>query len=61
MPRQKDIVNALEKEGIRNQVKVIFGGAPCTPEWVKEIGGDAFGASAMEGVRVAKQLLGIAA
>jgi len=59
-PRQKDIVDALEEEGIRNQVKTIFGGAPCTPEWVKEIGGDAFAGSAMEGVRVAKRLLGIA-
>jgi len=60
-PRQKDIVDALEEEGIRNQVKTIFGGAPCTPEWVKEIGGDAFAGSAMEGVRVARRLLGIAA
>jgi len=59
-PGQRDIVEALKKEGIRNQVKAIFGGAPCTPEWVKEIGGDAFATSAMEGVRVAKQLLGIA-
>jgi len=58
-PGQREIVEALRKEGVRDQVKTIFGGAPCTPEWVRDIGGDAFAASAMEGVRVAKQLLGI--
>lgn len=60
-PGQREIIEALKREGIRGQVKVIFGGAPCTPEWVREIGGDAFAGNAMEGVRVAKQLLGIVA
>jgi corrinoid protein of di/trimethylamine methyltransferase len=59
IPGQKEIVEAMKKEGIRDDVKVIFGGAPCTPEWVKEIGGDGFAGSGTEAVKVVKQLLGI--
>ena len=59
LPGQKRIIDALKAEGIRDQVKVIFGGAPCTPEWVKEIGGDGYAENAMQGVSVAKRLLGI--
>ena len=58
LPGQKKIVDALKATGMRNKVKTIFGGAPCTPEWVQEIGGDGYAGNAMEAVRVAKQLLG---
>jgi len=39
-------------------VKLIFGGAPCTAEWVKEIGGDGYAENAVEGVKMIKQLVG---
>jgi len=55
---QRAVVEALKTHGMRDKVKVLFGGAPCTPEWVKEIGGDAYAQNAMEAVRVAKELLG---
>jgi len=55
---QKKIIEALKAEGVRDRVKVIFGGAPCTPEWVKEIGGDGYAENAMEGIEVAKKLIG---
>lgn len=58
LPGQKKIIEALKAEGIRDHVKVIFGGATCTAEWVKEIGGDGYAENAMQGVLVAKKLLG---
>ncbi|MEM2112152.1 MAG: B12-binding domain-containing protein [Candidatus Bathyarchaeia archaeon] len=59
LPGQKKVIEALRAEGIRDKVKVIFGGAPCTPEWVREIGGDGYAENAMQGVIVAKKLLKI--
>lgn len=57
---QKDIVQALVEEGIREKVKVIFGGAPVTEEWVEEIGGDGYAENGVEAVDVVKSLLNIA-
>jgi corrinoid protein of di/trimethylamine methyltransferase len=57
MPNQKSIVEVLKSKGIRS--KTMFGGAPCTPNWVKEIGGDGYAENAMQAVTVAKQLLGM--
>jgi dimethylamine corrinoid protein len=56
---QKEIVESLKASGVRDKVKTMFGGAPCTPEWVRQIGGDAYAMNAMEAVKVAKQLLNI--
>jgi monomethylamine corrinoid protein len=46
---------------MRNKVKLIFGGAPVTDEWVKEIGGDGYAENAIEAVNVAKKLLNVQA
>ena len=57
LPGQKRIIEALKAEGMRDKVKVIFGGAPCSPEWVKEIGADGYAENAMKGVELAKKLI----
>lgn len=57
---QRDIVQALVEEGIREKVKLIFGGAPVTEEWVEEIGGDGYAENGVEAVDVVKRLLNIA-
>lgn len=59
LPVQAEIVKAFKKANMRDKVKLVFGGAPCTTEWVKEIGGDGYAESAVEGVNVIKQLVGI--
>jgi corrinoid protein of di/trimethylamine methyltransferase len=59
MVHQKDVIEALEDIGIRTKVKVMFGGAPVTQEWVKQIGADGYSEDAIGAARVAKQLLGI--
>ena len=42
MPVMKDIVKAFEDAGIRDQVKIMVGGAPVTDEYCAEIGADAY-------------------
>lgn len=58
MPSQRDVIKALEEAGVRDRFKVLFGGAPVTEEWCKEIGADGYGENAAEAVKVAKALLG---
>jgi corrinoid protein of di/trimethylamine methyltransferase len=60
MPSQRDIIKALEEEGVRGKFKCMFGGAPVTKEWVDKIGADAYGENAAEAITKAKELMGIA-
>lgn len=48
----KATVEALNQEGIRDQVKVIIGGNPVTEEACKQIGADMFTINAAEGVKI---------
>ncbi|MGC8896025.1 MAG: cobalamin B12-binding domain-containing protein [Candidatus Bathyarchaeia archaeon] len=57
LPEQKVVIETLKKEGLRDKVKVIVGGAPTSREWAKEIGADGYGADATEAVEVVKKLL----
>jgi trimethylamine corrinoid protein len=57
LPVQKDVIEALKKEGLREKLKVIVGGAPASKEWMEEIGADGYGANAVDAVEVAKKLL----
>lgn len=57
LPIQHDIVRAFDSEKLRDNVKIMVGGAPVTEEWVREIGADSFAENASEAVKVAKQLL----
>jgi methanogenic corrinoid protein MtbC1 len=58
LPEQRTVIEALKKEGLRDKVKVIIGGAPASREWAEEIGADGYGADAAEAVEVVKRLLG---
>ena len=57
MGYMKDVIEALEAAGIRNQVKVMVGGAPVTQGFADEIGADGYSDNANSAVAVAKQLL----
>jgi len=61
LPMQREIVEGIVAAGMRDRVKLIFGGAPVTEEWVKEIGGDGYAENAIEAVNVAKRLLKVEA
>jgi 5-methyltetrahydrofolate--homocysteine methyltransferase len=58
MPRMGETIRALEEAGIREQVKVMAGGAPVTEGFVAKIGADAYAANAGTAVDVAKALVG---
>jgi len=57
MINQREVIEALKKEGLRGKVKVIVGGAPTSQEWAKEIGSDAYGADAIEALKLCKSLV----
>ncbi len=56
---QKEIIDALSAAGIRQQVKVIVGGAPVTRSWAAEIGADGYAEDAIEAVQLATQLIAV--
>lgn len=57
MPAMKDVIAALQEGGLRNDVKVIIGGAPVTKEFANEIGADGFGADAALAIDLCKELV----
>lgn len=57
MPSMKDTIEALKAAGLRQNVKIMVGGAPLTPEYANEIGADGFAPDASRAVATAKQLL----
>ena len=57
MGYMKEVIDALEQAGIRQQVKVMVGGAPVTQGFADEIGADGYSDNANSAVTVAKQLL----
>ena len=57
MDEQRKLIIRLKEEGLRDKVKVMVGGAPVSPEWGKEIGADAVGLDAQDGVEKALKLL----
>lgn len=59
MDYMKEVIEALEKAGIRNRVKVMIGGAPLSNSFVAQIGADAYSSNANSAVQKAKELLGV--
>jgi corrinoid protein of di/trimethylamine methyltransferase len=60
MVKQKDVIDELDKLGLRKKVKVMVGGAPVTRDWVQKIEADGYSEDAIGAVGLAKQLMGIA-
>jgi 5-methyltetrahydrofolate--homocysteine methyltransferase len=52
-----EVIRALQAANLRDQVKVIVGGAPITEEWANQIGADAFALDAASGADRCKELL----
>ncbi len=57
MPMFKANINALQKQGLRDQVIVMVGGAPVTQEYADVVGADGYAADASAAVARAKELL----
>ena len=57
MVKQREVIEALEKAGLRGRVKVMVGGAPVTREWVEKINADGYSEDAIGAVSTAQQLV----
>jgi trimethylamine corrinoid protein len=57
MPYMKECIALRDGFGLKGKIKVIVGGAPITPEYSQQIGADAFGRNAIEGVKRCIELL----
>lgn len=57
MAGQKDVIDALKEAGIRDQVKVMIGGAPVTQEYADEIGADCYTLDAASAAQEARRLI----
>ena len=57
MREQQTIIDALKEEGLRDQVKVMVGGAPVTQSWADQIGADGYAEDAISAVDLAYRLI----
>jgi corrinoid protein of di/trimethylamine methyltransferase len=55
MPAMKSTIDALKQAGVREQVKVLIGGAPITQKYADEIGADGYSENAVGAVALAKK------
>jgi methylmalonyl-CoA mutase cobalamin-binding domain/chain len=58
MVRQREVIEELDREGLRPRIKVMVGGAPITKDWAEKIKADGTSEDAVGAVKLAKQLLG---
>jgi corrinoid protein of di/trimethylamine methyltransferase len=59
MVKQREVIEELEKEGLRGKFRIMVGGAPVTRDWVQTIHADGFSEDAIGAVNLAKQMLGV--
>jgi len=58
MPGMSDTIRALEEAGLRDQVKVMVGGAPVTQRFADDIGADGYAPNAASASDLAKRFVG---
>jgi corrinoid protein of di/trimethylamine methyltransferase len=58
MVRQREVIEELDKEGLRPRIQVMVGGAPITKDWAEKIKANGTSEDAVGAVRLAKQLVG---
>jgi len=58
MPNMQVTIEALKAAGVRDQVKIMIGGAPLTQAYAEQIGADGYSPDASAAVRKAKELVG---
>lgn len=57
MQNMRATIEAIEAAGLRDQMKIIIGGAPVTQVYANQIGADGFSSDASRAVSVAKSLM----
>jgi 5-methyltetrahydrofolate--homocysteine methyltransferase len=59
MPKMGETINAIKEAGVRDQVKILVGGAPITAAFAEEIGADGYASNAASAVEKGKELIGL--
>lgn len=59
MPNMGKTIEAIEEVGLRDEIRIMLGGAPLTQEFADDMGADGYGKDAMACVELAKKLLEI--
>jgi len=57
MPNMKNTIEALKAAGLRDQTKVMIGGAPVNENYAREIGADGYAVDATRAVSLAQSLI----
>jgi corrinoid protein of di/trimethylamine methyltransferase len=57
MVRQKEVIEAMDKLGLRKKTRVMVGGAPVTSDWVQKIEADGYSEDAIGAVTTARTLM----
>lgn len=57
LPYMRDTVKYFQDTNLRDNVRIIFGGGPVTPEFVADAGANGWSRSAMDCVKMCKQLM----
>ena len=57
MPYQRNVIEELDYQGVRDKFKVIVGGGPVTAEWAEKIGADDYSENASGAVEAVKRLV----
>jgi len=60
MPAMRTTIEAFKQAGVREQVKIMVGGAPVTRQFAAEIGADGYSDNASTAVALARQLIAAA-
>ena len=57
MPGVGEVIEVLQNKGVRDQYKVIAGGAPTYQEWADEVGADGWAPDAFQGLQLVERLM----
>jgi corrinoid protein of di/trimethylamine methyltransferase len=57
IPKMEEVIQALESAGLRDQVKVMVGGAPVTEDYAQKIGADGYAPNAATAVDKAREFV----
>jgi methanogenic corrinoid protein MtbC1 len=59
MQEQRNVIESLERAGVRKGLKILVGGSPASKGWAEEIGADGYAEDAVGAVAEANRVLGI--
>ena len=57
MPRMKEVIEAIQQNGLRDKVRIMVGGAPITQDFAEAVGADAYASDAISALERARKLM----